>query len=189
MKYVSLGCCCEISYLTKYFETDGCSPFDWITSDNYCDIIDCIHTNFEHFMTNKYEFTAPHYSFEGFRDKSIRRIQRFQKILNSSEPRLFIRKNHFELLFKDKSKAMTMDECQTLYNAISKYNPNHRLLVVNEHPKIIENGELFYGIVDREPVINVQRSGNIVLVNTYDITSGCNFDLGDEFWTQIIQHL
>jgi hypothetical protein len=123
-----------------------------------------------------------------FIKKSERRIQRFRTIVTSQNSYLFIRKNHFESLYKNNSYAMDLNNCIELYNIISKYNKNHKLLVINEYPTLDSNNNLKYSYDGLLPIVEIKYHGNITLINTRNIICGCDFNLGDVYWNEIFKY-
>jgi hypothetical protein len=167
MIYISLGCCCEITYVLKALgKSKELYPFDFITSYDVEDVIMALNNNFRNMeklftdngqLRNGYYSSCliPHYTEKEWNEKLQRRITRFNELVNCNEFILFIRKSHVEFnkhTFHPpgtiKSSYTNQSQAMALCESLKKYTNNFKLLVINEckspddkwehHPDIIQ---------------------------------------------------
>ena len=89
---ISLGIDCGVTFYLKEEKLRTIAlPFDWVVT--YNGVADLIKNNFKNFKEN---VLMPHHSFPKDIEKYIRRMKRFNELLNGNEEIIFIRKGHSE---------------------------------------------------------------------------------------------
>lgn len=160
MKYISLGCCCETSFvLERIFGMCEKYPFDWLSIHDFNDVIKAIESDFKNFnITEKREvdwktidkndvLSYPqigdykiHVIHELDQKTLDRRVERFRNTMKGNEPVMFVLKTHLTDLscVHPYSPYMPKDSVERLEKAIQMHRKeNYTIIVVNEsiYPK------------------------------------------------------
>ena len=141
----SFGDCCVTAWFMKHNGLKKCSyPFDWIVTGELCNLIDCIDTDFEKFLDKSRYIDAesPNSNGAGHLDYHenmfihrdprvekhhnyyVRCINRFRKLLNKKEPKLFI----YTTLTYDGERID--GEVDKLNNLLNNKTTNYYILIV-----------------------------------------------------------
>ena len=193
MKVISLGACCEPTFVIKKFFPDQLrGPFDWLNPQSIDSIRKVIENDFTGFLNLKdgiikekvfssYDIKLHH---DISKDAFTRRIARFREYLKNDNI-LFILKTHIQpyainttnkyILTQENIKNIT-----PLCEAIRKYkgNNNFCILVVNESKHYIER------IVHNNIIIDWIVSENVPINCNYSIENGKY----DKQWENIIMN-
>lgn len=155
MKYISLGCCCETSFVIDRIYGGGKRyPFDWLSIHDFNDVIQAIETDFENFKINEkkevgwkslYNNDAMYFSqISNYQIHAVheldqqtldRRIERFREAMNEEEHITFILKTHLTdfSCIHPYTSYMPKENVEKLEQAILLHRKdNFTLIVVNE---------------------------------------------------------
>lgn len=153
----SLGLNCHSSQILKINNLKLCSyPFDWVFS-NYNIIIDCIETDFKFFIDKSYYYNISHkrcghnyykellwWHHNPLRNSDdyeyyLRCIDRFQKLLNFDENKLFL------MFFKNMNliEDNLIKDLIEFNDKFSKYTKNYVLLIIFHIPNKDINNHFF----------------------------------------------
>lgn len=187
---VSLGSCCCITYLqlafNHIFQTNGHSPFDWISTPNFEKVITGLKEKFIHLdnfekkeclpyytqvmlFNDIYDIILPHYNVEGYFERFPKRYNRLIDNIKSTEYVLFVRKNHKEI-----DILMSFEDAVRLYKPI--LGPKNILLVINEYN---DTDDIY---------LDIKVKDNIIFMNTYGVEARCS-NGSRHYWNFIISHI
>jgi hypothetical protein len=187
---ISLGTCCETSFVIRNFFDTPYYPFDWFAIDNIIDVINIIDNDFEDFLNlhydnekklikiSKYQIYSSHFaSIDECKSKLQRRVDRFKNVLLTGDKLLFIVKMHY-------SQQPDNVTILNLKNVLLKKTKNpFLLLVVKEN---INNDVELYS--DSECIIDTFHYSSRTIQRIYDYnnilqitTSFCDCDNNNEY--------
>lgn len=155
MKYISLGCCCETSFVIDRLCCGGERfPFDWLSIHDFNDVIRSIETDFKNFKITspvevqwKSTYNNDVMSFPQIGDYKMhvihkldqetldRRVQRFRKTMKGDEHITFILKTHiFDFSCAHPyTPFMAKESVERLEKAIQLHRKErYTIIVVNE---------------------------------------------------------
>ena len=160
MIYISLGCCCETSFvIDRVCGGSKRYPFDWLSIHDFNDVIRAIESDFKNFTItpsrpvgwkHANDDTVKSYPQIGDYDMHVvheleqetldRRVERFRKTMKDDEHITFILKTHLSDFSCVHPYAPCMDKVSVnnLEQAIRTHRKkNYTIIVVNEsfHPK------------------------------------------------------
>ena len=200
---MSLGCCCEISFLQERMKVNNIvtGPFDWIHTNNFDDVLFLLLHRFRDFLdgfdmrANPYmpkkwkgelqlypihypNVFIPHYTSDEFIQKASRRIERLYKVLSSSQRVLFIRKHDYGYMKDNHQNPLSMVDGEKFCDVVSQINPDldFFVLLINEYR-------------DKNQKDHMSKSNRCILINTYTIPVECCFENGELYWTNIFDIL
>jgi hypothetical protein len=197
MKIISLGCCCETTFvIDRLFGTQPRSPFDWLSIHDPNQVTHILTNNFENFVVEEkqlvpwkaqrndhplYFSRIGHYDIHdihGIDQETLdRRVERFRSDLQSDEKIIFVIKCHYPDLSVRHPYApnMCITGATDLRDALrnSKGDDNFTLLVVNEdtvpHEHIREENLLMVSITGE--VVRGSERGKVVVPCDYSTTT------------------
>ena len=146
--FCSLGTLCHSSQLLKRNNLKKCSyPFDWIFSN--CNMIShCLHNNFDIFLDKSYYIDLKYKCGHSYYHESLfnhhnplnhydhdyftRCVERFNQLLKSREPKLFI------IMYVNMNKD-ERNEVIEFNTTLSQYTSNYKLFVINQQKNIVRH--------------------------------------------------